>query len=94
MSFHAFLSLAFIAYHTIEIQHINDIAILVPNSLKKFQLQGKARVGYANDSGFTEGYTKHGIFHGFVRKFDEKGRLIFIGTYKNGHVRVIDIVDT
>ena len=46
-------------------------------------------MGYANDSGFTEGYTKHGIFHGFVRKFDEKGRLTFIGTYKNGHVRGI-----
>lgn len=31
-----------------------------------------------------EGFFCRGILHGFVRKFDEKGRLTFIANYKNG----------
>ncbi len=37
-----------------------------------------------NDDTWLEGYFKDGVLHGFCRHFDGKGRLTFVGNYKNG----------
>jgi antitoxin component YwqK of YwqJK toxin-antitoxin module len=37
-----------------------------------------------DDGTWFEGYMKEGVLHGFIRKFDEKGRLTFVGSMKNG----------
>ena len=45
------------------------------------QLCGKAKVIYDDDT-WLEGYFKEGVLHGFVRRFDGKGRLTFVGIYR------------
>lgn len=47
------------------------------------KMNGRTRVTYNNGT-FCEVYMKDGVMHGFYRSFDEKGRLKFIGNYKNG----------
>ena len=60
----------------------NKLRVII-GSYEKDKLNGKAKVIY-NDDTSIEGYFKQGVLHGFCRKFDEKGRLVFIGNYKNG----------
>ena len=47
----------------------------------KDKLCGKAKVVYDDDT-WLEGYFKEGVLHGFVRRFDGKGRLTFVGIYR------------
>ena len=65
----------------------NGLRVIV-GTYDKDKLSGKAKVIYDDDT-WLEGYFKEGVLHGFVRKFDKKGRLNFIGIYKyvNGHHR-------
>ena len=46
-------------------------------------MHGRGRVTF-NDGNWLEGFFVRGILHGFVRRFDEKGRLTFLGNYRNG----------
>ena len=47
------------------------------------ELEGKAEVKFW-DKTMIIGYFKDGILHEFVRHFDKKGRLTFLGNHKNG----------
>ncbi|CAB4068287.1 SETD7 [Lepeophtheirus salmonis] len=47
------------------------------------RLCGKAKLVFQNDTSL-EGYFLDGVLHGFVRYFDAKGRLTFIGNHRNG----------
>lgn len=59
-----------------------NLSHMVGNYVKD-QLHGKAKL-YFNDGNWLEGFFCRGILHGFVRNFDEKGRLKSIANYKNG----------
>ena len=37
-----------------------------------------------DDFKWAEGYFKEGVMHGFMRHFDETGRLTWVGNYRNG----------
>ena len=48
------------------------------------KLSGEGKVTF-RDKSFLIGYFKLGILHGFVRHFDSKGRLRFLGSHRHGH---------
>ena len=60
----------------------NGLSIILGTYVKD-KLSGKAKVIYA-DHTWLEGYFKEGVLHGFVRQFDAKDRLTFIGNYRDG----------
>ena len=60
----------------------NNMRVLIGN-YERDMLNGKAKITY-NDDNWMEGYFKDGVLHGFARHFDEKGRLKFLGNYRNG----------
>ena len=60
----------------------NSLRVIIGN-YSRDRLNGKAKVIY-NDDTWLEGYFKDGVMHGFVRRFDGKGRLCFVGNYRNG----------
>ena len=47
------------------------------------KLSGEGKVTF-RDKSFLIGYFKLGILHGFVRHFDSKGRLRFMGSHRHG----------
>eukprot|EP00096_Caligus_rogercresseyi_P013500 TRINITY_DN6132_c0_g1_i1.p1 TRINITY_DN6132_c0_g1~~TRINITY_DN6132_c0_g1_i1.p1 ORF type:complete len:539 (-),score=84.83 TRINITY_DN6132_c0_g1_i1:1625-3199(-) len=47
------------------------------------RLNGKAKLVF-QDGTWLEGYFVDGVLHGFVRYFDAKGRLTFVGNHRNG----------
>ena len=47
------------------------------------KLSGKGKVTF-RDKSFLIGYFKLGVLHGFVRHFDSKGRLRFLGRHRHG----------
>lgn len=60
----------------------NGLRVIIGTYVKD-KLSGKAKVIYDDDT-WLEGYFKEGVLHGFVRRFDGKGRLTFVGIYRNG----------
>ena len=67
-----------------QVTFVNGKVAEIIGNYSNGKLSGEGKVTFP-DKSFLIGYFKLGVLHGFVRHFDSKGRLRFLGSHRHGH---------